>query len=181
LLIRTIQFLRMLLVVAAAIFAFHAWQISNSDFVTRAERSAIAYSCIGDRLLTPPFQEYPAASLARRRRFDQISFAFGNGRAFSIWDRIDEVSTAFSFRLLYSDAELNRMRASLPLGPFSSFNDMSLRLFDAPFCGLSVRRQTLVARFERSSHFHRFRKLLLEAGELDAVARLQPLLRPSLK
>jgi hypothetical protein len=168
----------MLLVVAAAIFTLHAWQTSNSDFVTRAERSAIAYSCIGDRLLTPPFQEYPAASLAGRRRFHQISSTFENGRAFSIWDRIDEASTAFSFRLLYSDAELNRMRASLPLGPFSSFNDMSLRLFDLPFCEMSVRRRELVAKFERRSSFPRFRKLLLDAGELVAVARLQTLLRP---
>jgi hypothetical protein len=166
----------LLLVGFALAFAIHAWQVSNSVFVMHAAKAAAAYPCIEERLLRPPAREYPAATFAKLYRFDQGTHH--PDRRFSLQSRIAEVSAATAMDLLYSDAELNRMRASFRLGPFANFDNMARRLFDARYCGLSLKRRSLIARFERSTSSARFQKLLLEAGEKEALTKFNAMLQP---
>jgi hypothetical protein len=109
-----------------------------------------------------------------RYRFDQVDHI--TDRQFLSRNVLAEFSASTAFDLIYSDSKLNGMRASLRHGPFANFDDMARRLFDTPYCNLSIKRQSLIASFERSTSPSRFQNLLLNAEEKEALKRFNAIL-----
>jgi hypothetical protein len=121
----------------------YSWKVRQSPVLLALETKAAAYPCIGAELAA----ERPVFATRQLARYYMSHDSKG---AMVSFRQLRQVLAQLALRRTLHESLANRMYAAMPVSRFSSFDDLSKKVFNRSYCALSLADKRIVAAYWRA-------------------------------